>query len=73
MFSLYTRYRLLHELMALLELAMGRVPAAEAAPLEQCLRKIEGICQAGVEAACGIDVEALSSTVRALVREQVRR
>ena len=73
MFRLYARYRVLHELMALLELGMRWVPAAEAIPLEQCLRKIEAICQAGVDPACRIDLGALSQTVRALVREQVRR
>jgi hypothetical protein len=73
MFRLYARYRVLHELMALLELGMRRVPPAEAIPLERCLRKIEALCQVGVDPACRIDVEALSKTVRALVREQLRR
>jgi hypothetical protein len=73
MFSLYARYRVLHELMALLALAMRWVPPADAIPLEQCRRNIESICQAGVDPACSVDVEALSKNVRALVREQVRR
>jgi hypothetical protein len=73
MFRLYACYRVLHELMALLELAMRRVPRADAVPLEQCLRKIEGICQAGVDLDCGIEVDALSKSVRALVRQQARR
>jgi hypothetical protein len=73
MFRLYPRYRVLHELMALLELAMRRVPPAHVVPLEQCLREIEAVCQAGVELACSVDVEALTKNVRALVREQVRR
>jgi hypothetical protein len=73
MFSLYARYRVLHELMALLELAIQQVRPADAVPLEQCLRRIEGICQAGADCACGIDVAALNKNVRALIREQVRR
>ena len=73
MFSLYARYRVLHELLALLALAMRWVRPADASPLEQCLRNIESICQAGVDPACSVDVEALSKNVRALVREQVRR
>ena len=44
MFMLYPRYRALHELMALLDLAIMQVPSADAAPLEQCLLHIEGIC-----------------------------
>jgi len=73
MFRLYPRYRGLHELMALLELAMRRLSPAAAVPLEQWLHEIEEICQSGVDAVCSVDVEALTKNVRALVREQVRR
>jgi hypothetical protein len=47
MFTLYGRVRVLHELMALLELAIARVSPGEDAPLARCLFDIQNIRAAG--------------------------
>ncbi|HEX3836519.1 MAG TPA: hypothetical protein VHW25_06085 [Steroidobacteraceae bacterium] len=73
MFRLYARYRVLHELRALLELALQRVAPVNAGQLEECRRRLEGICQAGADPACNIDLEALRKSVRTLIRAQVHR
>lgn len=67
MFALYPRYRALHELMALLDMAIGRLPATDAVPLVQCLRDIEGICQAGTNLPDARAMSALRRQVQGLL------
>jgi hypothetical protein len=67
MFTLYTAYRALHELMALLDFAITQVPAAEAMALESCLREIQGLCEAGTDLSDSIDLSALRGQVRSLL------
>ncbi len=67
MFRLYLKYRALHELMALLDMAIRRVPQTEAAPLVQCLRDIERICEAGTQLPDACGVSALRRKVQRLL------
>jgi hypothetical protein len=68
MFTLYPRYRALHELMWLLELASARVTSTDAAPLLRCLRDIEVLCEGGPDLVQQIDVTFLRRKVRTLMR-----
>jgi hypothetical protein len=68
MFTLYPRYRALHELMWLLELAIGQVAAADAAPLQCCLHDIETLCEGGADGVERVDVSALRWEVRIALR-----
>jgi hypothetical protein len=68
MFRLYERYRALHELMALLQLAIARVPPAQVTDLECCLQDIDAICRAGPESAVAVSMGALRDRVRQLLR-----
>jgi hypothetical protein len=70
MFRLYACYRGLHELMALLQLAIARLSPADAAGLEHCLQDIDAICRAGPELAAAISVSVLRNKVRELLRQQ---
>jgi hypothetical protein len=72
MFKLYARYRVLHELLALLELALQRVPQVHATALEECRRQIEDTCLAGSNPAARVDLERLNKEARALVRHALR-
>ncbi len=71
MFALYAAYRPLHELMALLDLAITQVLPAQAIALERCLLEIESICQAGTDLPTAAEMNALRVQVRLLLRECV--
>ncbi len=71
MFTLYGTVRVLHELMVLLELAIGRVSPADAAPLARCLFDIQNICAAGHELIDTFSESALRERVRGLLRERL--
>ena len=68
MFMLYPRYRALHELMWLLELAIGQVTVADTAPLRSCLQDIETVCEGGADVVERVDVTALRRDVRIALR-----
>jgi hypothetical protein len=68
MFTLYPRYRALHELMWLLELASGQGAAADAAPLLHCLHEIETLCEGGADVVERVEVSALRREVRTVLR-----
>jgi len=70
MFTLYRRVRVLHELMVLLELAIGRVPPDDAAPLAMCLYDIQKICAAGNERIDTFSESAMRERVQYLLRER---
>jgi hypothetical protein len=70
MFTLYRRIRVLHELMVLLELAIGRVPPDDAAPLAMCLYDIQKICAAGNERIDTFSESAMRERVQYLLRER---
>jgi hypothetical protein len=67
MFKLYPKYRTLHELMALLDMAIRRVPQIDAVPLLQCLHEIERICQAGAALPDAHGMSALRQEVQRLL------
>ncbi len=69
MFALYAKYRPLHELMALLDLAMTLVPEAQAGDLEQCRLNIERSCRSGTDLPGPLAVKALHQQVRQLLVE----
>jgi hypothetical protein len=71
MFALYAAYRPLHELMALLDLAIARVLPADAVALECCLLDIERICRAGQELPDALGMSALRQRVQGLLRESL--
>lgn len=68
MFELYPRYRALHELMWLLDLAIGQVTRTDAEPLLCCLHDIEALCEGGTGLVERLDVNALRLRVRATLR-----
>jgi hypothetical protein len=69
MFALYTRYRALHELRALLHTAIGRLPVNRAVALRQCRCDIEAICENPTSLTDAISLAALRERVRGLLRE----
>lgn len=69
MFALYAKYRPLHELMALLDLAITLVPEAQARVLEQCLLDIERSCRTATDLPGPLAVTALRQQVRQLLVE----
>ena len=71
MFTVYAAYRPLHELMALLDLAITQVPPAEAIALERCLLEIESICRAGTDLPTTTQLNTLRQQVRRLLRERL--
>ena len=73
MFTLYPRYRALHELMWLLDLAIGQIPSSGAEPLLRCLRDIEFLCEGGAELVERVDATALRREVRAKLRYAFNR
>jgi hypothetical protein len=68
MFTLYPRYRALHELMWLLELAIGQVTPSDAEPLLRCQRDIQDQCESGADRVETLDLNALRREVRAALR-----
>jgi len=69
MFALYTRYRSLHELRALLHTAIGQLPLTKAVALQRCQRDIEAICENRTNLTDAISLTALRERVRNLLRE----
>jgi hypothetical protein len=72
MFTLYPRYRALHELMWLLALAIGQITPTDAVPLLRCLRDIEVLCAGGADLVERIDVTALRREVRITLRRHAQ-
>ena len=71
MFSLYATYRSLHELMALLDMAIARVLPREAAVLEGCLLDIEKICQPSAAVPDPVQMQTLRQHVLRRLRESL--
>jgi hypothetical protein len=72
MFDAYYRYRALHELMAILEVAIERVPSREAARLREVLRFIDDACESGVALAETLPIDELRRDVLSRVRAALR-
>lgn len=70
-FTLYATYRALHELMALLDLAITQAPPAAASAMERGLLEIERTCQAGTDLPTATEVTALRQQVRRLLHEHL--
>jgi len=68
MFDAYARYRELHELMALLEIAMRLASPQAAAPLREWLQRIDRMCETGTALDPSVRVGALRASVLAVVR-----
>ena len=71
MFSRYATYRSLHELMALLDMAITQLPPSEAAVLESCLLDIESICEASAAVPDPLQMRTLRQQVLHLLRESL--
>ncbi len=69
MFAAYGKYRVLHELMALLETAIQRVPAGDATRLQERLRQINSLCESGAALEATVRVELIRSNTLQLLRE----
>jgi hypothetical protein len=69
MFALYARYRSLHELLALLHVAIGQLPLGSAGALQRCQRDIEAICENRTSPTEAISLSALRKRVHGLLRE----
>lgn len=72
MFNAYFRYRALHELMALLEMAIQRVSPRDALQLREQLRFIDGLCESGTAAADTVRIDAIRKDVLSRVRVALR-
>jgi hypothetical protein len=70
MFACFRRYRVLHELMVLLDLAVRSTPPNEARALEECLQRIQGICRSGPQTLATVSLTALRGAVMRLLRAQ---
>ena len=68
MFDAYARYRELHELMALLEVAIAAAPDAKQTELRSCLSSIEQLCATGAALEGSIRVSELRAAVLARAR-----
>ncbi|HTV78179.1 MAG TPA: hypothetical protein VMF03_07975 [Steroidobacteraceae bacterium] len=68
MFALYPRYRMLHELLWILDVAIGRLPPADAAPLQRRMHAIAALCDGGADIVAGTDVLGVRREVRAELR-----
>ena len=73
MFSAYSTYRALHELMALLEVAIGRLSVHEALGLTEVARNIEELCESGLAAVAALPIEDLRRDVLNRVRAALVR
>jgi len=68
MFSAYYRYRALHELMAILELAIERVSSRDAVRLREVRRFIDDLCESGAAMAEALPLDELRKDVLSRVR-----
>ena len=68
MFSAYYRYRALHELMAILELAIERVSSRDAVRLREVRRFIDDLCESGAAMAEPLPLDELRKDVLGRVR-----
>lgn len=69
MFGAYSRYRVLHELMACLDLAIRRASRARQEVLEETLGCLETLCRDGIEPVERIDLAALRRRMHGVLRE----
>jgi len=69
MFEAYARYRTLHELLALLELASRRAADAEANALAEIAARIEELCATGGALADSVRIEPLREEVLSRARQ----
>ena len=68
MFEAYRRYRALHELLALLEVAIERVPVREARPLAELSQSIDALCESGAAAVGTLAIDVLRKEVLGRLR-----
>jgi hypothetical protein len=68
MFKAYHRYRALHELMALLDVAIARALPGDAERLQECLHFVRSLC----DSRAALDEAVRVSDVRDEVLRQVR-
>ncbi len=68
MFDAYYRYRGLHELMAILEVAIERASAVERPRLREVLRFIDDLCESGAAMAETLAVNEMRKDVLSRVR-----
>lgn len=73
MFAAYSRYRSLHDLMAILELAIPRVSPSDANRLRDCIEEIDLICESGAVLGGSIRVAELRREVLSRVRVALSR
>lgn len=73
MFAAYSRYRELHELLALIETALARVSLHEAAALRELRQLIDALCETGAAAADTLQIDTLRKDVLHRVREAILR
>jgi len=71
MFEAYRRYRALHELLALLEVAIQKVAVREARPLRELSQSIDALCESGVAAVDKVAIDVLRQDVLSRVRAAV--
>jgi hypothetical protein len=68
MFDAYSRYRALHELMAILEVAIERASSGDAVRLREVRRLVEDLCDSGAAMAEALPLDALRRGVLSRVR-----
>jgi hypothetical protein len=68
MFTAYSRYRSLHELMFLLELASGKASPPHAKPLWDLIEIIDGLCESGAALAGSVRISELRAEALAQMR-----
>lgn len=73
MFAAYSRYRSLHELMAILELAIPRASPSDANRLRARLEEIDGLCETGAVLGGSIRVAELRREILSRVRLALSR
>jgi hypothetical protein len=69
MFDAYSRYRVLHELMALLEVAIPRASLPEASRLRETLQFIDELCESEAALGAALPLDALRRDVLNRVRQ----
>ena len=69
MFAAYSRYRALHELMALLEIAAAYAAPHETLQLQQMQQAIDALCASGAAAGDTVRVDELRKSVLNRLRE----
>lgn len=69
MFRAYYKYRLLHELMAVLELAMQKVSVPHARPLQEAFLLIDNVCESGLALSDAVQLNVLKTEVFGRVRQ----